>query len=162
MGYIGTKPSAVPLTSADITDGIITSAKIANDAIVTGKIADGTIVNADISSSAAIVSTKLSGVNDAKAWVNFNGTGTVAVRASYNVSSITDVATGRYRVNFTTSMTDTNYSAFITSGQNTQSWGIPMYLETTPFLVGSIGISLNDPSDSDVDNSFISVSVFNN
>ena len=52
MGYIGTKPSAVPLTSADITDGIITSAKIA----------DGTIVNADINASAAIVNSKLSGV----------------------------------------------------------------------------------------------------
>ena len=52
MGYIGTKPSAVPLTSADITDGIITSAKIA----------DGTIVNADINASAAIVASKLSGV----------------------------------------------------------------------------------------------------
>ena len=52
MGYVGAKPSAVPLTSADITDGIITSAKIA----------DGTIVNADINASAAIASTKLSGV----------------------------------------------------------------------------------------------------
>jgi hypothetical protein len=52
MGYVGVKPSAVPLTSADITDGIITSAKIA----------DGTIVNADINASAAIASTKLSGV----------------------------------------------------------------------------------------------------
>jgi hypothetical protein len=51
MGYVGVKPSAVPLTSADITDGIITSAKIA----------DGTIVNADINASAAIASTKLSG-----------------------------------------------------------------------------------------------------
>ena len=53
MGYIGSKPSAVPLTSADITDGIITSAKIA----------DGTIVNADINASAAIDITKLSGVS---------------------------------------------------------------------------------------------------
>jgi hypothetical protein len=52
MGYIGTKPSAVPLTSADITDGIITSAKIA----------DGTIVNADINASAAIDASKLTGV----------------------------------------------------------------------------------------------------
>ena len=52
MPFIGNKPSAVPLTSADIADGIITSAKIA----------DGTIVNADINASAAIDSTKLSGV----------------------------------------------------------------------------------------------------
>lgn len=51
-GYIGNAPTAVPLTSADITDGIITSAKIA----------DGTIVNADINASAAIDASKLSGV----------------------------------------------------------------------------------------------------
>lgn len=47
-----------------------------------------------------------------RAWVNFNGTGTVAIRASFNVSSITDNGTGDYTVNFTTAMTDANYGAF--------------------------------------------------
>ncbi len=46
----------------------------------------------------------------AKAWVNFNGTGTVAIRASYNVSSITDNGVGDYTVNFTTALADANYS----------------------------------------------------
>ena len=46
-----------------------------------------------------------------RAWVNFNGTGTVAIRAAGNVSSITDTGTGDYTVNFTTSMVDANYSA---------------------------------------------------
>lgn len=46
----------------------------------------------------------------AKAWVNFNGTGTVAIRASFNVSSITDAGTGTYNVNFTTAMPDANYA----------------------------------------------------
>lgn len=45
----------------------------------------------------------------AKAWVNFNGTGTVAIRASYNVSSITDNGTGNYTVNLTTAMSSSNY-----------------------------------------------------
>ena len=45
-----------------------------------------------------------------RAWVNFNGTGTVAIRASGNVSSITDRNTGRYTVNLTNAMPDTNYS----------------------------------------------------
>ena len=45
----------------------------------------------------------------ARAWVNFNGTGTVAIRASGNVTSITDNGTGDYYVNFSTSMPDTNY-----------------------------------------------------
>jgi hypothetical protein len=46
-----------------------------------------------------------------RAWVNFNGTGTVAIRAQFNVSSITDNGTGDYTVNFTTAMPDANYSA---------------------------------------------------
>ena len=46
----------------------------------------------------------------ARAWVNFNGTGTVAIRDSGNVSSITDDAVGRYTVNFATNMPDINYS----------------------------------------------------
>jgi hypothetical protein len=44
-----------------------------------------------------------------RAWVNFNGTGTVAIRASGNVTSITDNGTGDYTVNFTTAMPDANY-----------------------------------------------------
>ena len=44
------------------------------------------------------------------AWVNFDGTGTPAIRASYNVSSITDNGTGDYTVNFTTAMADANYA----------------------------------------------------
>ena len=47
----------------------------------------------------------------AKAWVNFDGTGTVAIRASGNVSSITDNATGQYTVNITSPVSDANYSA---------------------------------------------------
>ncbi len=46
-----------------------------------------------------------------RAWVNFNGTGTVAIRASFNVSSITDNGTGDYTVNFTTALADANYTA---------------------------------------------------
>lgn len=47
----------------------------------------------------------------ARAWVNFNGTGTVAIRAAGNVSSITDNGTGDYTINFTNAMPDANYSA---------------------------------------------------
>lgn len=47
----------------------------------------------------------------ARAWVNFNGTGAVAIRASGNVSSITDNGTGNYTVNFTSAMPDANYAS---------------------------------------------------
>jgi len=55
-----------------------------------------------------------------RAWVNFNGTGTVAIRASGNVSSITDNGSGNYTVNFTTAMPDANYSATCTVGSGNQ------------------------------------------
>jgi hypothetical protein len=53
-----------------------------------------------------------------RAWVNFNGQSTPAIRASGNVSSITDNGTGDYTVNFTTAMTDTNFSAVCSGSRN--------------------------------------------
>jgi hypothetical protein len=80
MPFIGNKPSAVPLTSADIADGIITSAKIV----------DGTIVNADINASAAIVATKLTGITSPAGFRNIviNGDMQIAQRST-SVASIT-------------------------------------------------------------------------
>ena len=80
-----------------------------------GGLPDSSIVTADIA-NAAITAAKLDGAQSgsapiyaARAWVNFNGTGTVAIRASGNVSSITDNGTGDYTVNFTTAMPDVNF-----------------------------------------------------
>lgn len=73
-------------------------------------------VTADLTGNAA-TATQLSTASgaapsySARAWVNFNGTGTVAIRASGNVSSITDGGVGTYTVNFTTAMPDANFSA---------------------------------------------------
>jgi len=46
----------------------------------------------------------------ARAWVNFNGIGTVSIRNDGNVSSITDIGTGRFNVNFSTSLTSADYA----------------------------------------------------
>jgi len=79
--------------------------------ISVGGIPDG-VVDTDVLAANAVTTAKL-GTNEAsglcKAWVNFNGTSTVAIRASYNVSSITDNGTGDYTVNFTTALADANY-----------------------------------------------------
>ena len=53
-----------------------------------------------------------------RAWVNFNGTGTPAIRASGNVSSITDNGTGNYTVNFTNAMPDANFAVHVTGTEN--------------------------------------------
>lgn len=74
--------------------------------------------------------TRVSGVNGAptsllespshiKAFVNFNGTGTVAIRSSFNVSSITDVGVGRYTVNFANPLADANYIGLVTASTGT-------------------------------------------
>jgi hypothetical protein len=59
--------------------------------------------------------TMSTGAQAVKAWVNFNGTGTVAIRAAFNVTSITDLGTGRYQVNFTTALPDGNYAVNLVS-----------------------------------------------
>jgi len=130
-------------------------------------ITDGTIVNADINASDAIAGTKLTGVNDAKAWVNFNGTGTPAIRASFNVTSITDNGTGLYTVNFTNALSDANYSVSC-SGSRDDTSDIGMALVNTrsgtasynPYATTSIAISSLFAHTSAVDSDFITVTIF--
>ena len=69
-----------------------------------------------------------------RAWVNFNGSGTVAIRDSGNVSSITDNGTGDYTVNFTNNMPDANYSYQLATSEQSGS-------------SGGNGINASDPSD---------------
>lgn len=92
-----------------------------------GGLPDSSIVTADIA-NAAITAAKLDGAQSgsapiyaARAWVNFNGTGTVAIRASGNVSSITDNGIGDYTVNFTTAMSDANYCGTVGFGDDSGS-----------------------------------------
>ena len=63
-----------------------------------------------ISDAAGTGPVTLTGQYAAKAWVNFNGTSTVAIRESGNVSSITDRGSGQYTINFSNSLSDANYS----------------------------------------------------
>lgn len=63
----------------------------------------------------AFVLANAGGVNNVKAWVNFNPVDTLAIRASLNVSSVTDFGLGDYRVNFTTAISDANYAAHVTA-----------------------------------------------
>ena len=92
--------------------------------ISVGGIPDGT-VDTDVLAANAVTYAKIGTTEQGqlcKAWVNFNGTSTVAIRASYNVSSITDNGTGDYTVNFTNAMADANYS-WSGSAQDSNSSG---------------------------------------
>lgn len=93
----------------------------------------------------------------AKAWVNFNGTGTVAIRAAFNVSSITDNGTGQYTVNFTTAMADANYSWASISGSPGVTNGVTIATTPTaaalPLITVNTGFNVYDPV-------YVTVSVF--
>jgi hypothetical protein len=95
-----------------------------------------------------------------KAWVNFNGTGTVAIRSSYNVSSITDVDVGDYTVNFTNNMTDANYGVQVSSNRNDASGTVVCGFYTS--TVSAVTVALSDTSGADVDCLSISVSILSN
>jgi hypothetical protein len=83
-----------------------------------------------------------------RAWVNFNGTGTVAIRGSFNVSSITDNGTGSYTVNFTTAMPDANYSWSSITGSPGSTNGVTLAGTPTasaiPLVTVNTGFSVFD------------------
>lgn len=96
-----------PAVATAIADGAVSSAaKLAGGVVTSPKLADG-----------AVAATKLDGgqsgaapVYGARAWVNFSGIGTVTIRASGNVSSVTDNQVGDYTINFAAAMPDGDYA----------------------------------------------------
>jgi hypothetical protein len=99
-----------------------------------------------------------------RAWVNFNGTGTVSIRASGNVSSITDGGTGDYIVNFSNAMPDANYSIVgMTGPQTGVSLNTGMSLSTDVAVPTSSAARVQcrrRDTNSDVDVGYALVSVF--
>jgi hypothetical protein len=102
---------------------------------VTAAAFDGAVDAADLTGdvAAARITTALNATGSApiyacRAWVNFNGQGTVAIRASGNVSSITDNGVGDYTINFTTAMPDANYCVIGMSSANIQTGTNPVTL----------------------------------
>ena len=100
-----------------------------------------------------------------RAWVNFNGTGTVAIRASGNVSSITDNGVGDYTVNFTTAMTDANYAWTAASGNDSVNGTVwvtapPNVARTTWKQTGLLRVGVSYANTLLADAADVNVSVF--
>jgi hypothetical protein len=95
----------------------------------------------------------------AKAWVNFNGTGTVAIRASFNVSSITDNGTGDYTVNFTTALADANFSV-AGWARVSGSGGVLAGVNDTALTTSSARVGTLNTSGSFADALFVTVAIF--
>jgi len=100
---------------------------------------------------------------DCRAWVNFNGTGTVAIRASGNVSSITDNGVGDYTVNFTTAMADTNFVSVChgAGGTPSNTGNYNRVLEGSPNNTSSVRCIAYAPNNTAiVDLAYCSVAIF--
>ena len=96
-----------------------------------------------------------------RAWVNFNGTGTVAIRASGNVSSITDNGTGDYTVNFTNALPDANYSAVYTARAELAATIINEINPSVPAkATGSIRVATLNSTFSSTDAGQVNVAIF--
>ena len=122
-------------------NGKISGASVIANTIPTAAIVDASITNAKLSLSAndSNIKTALNasgnpGIYACRAWVNFNGTSTVAIRGSGNVSSITDNGTGDYTVNFTNAMPDANY-AYTADGREDESGALVWGALVTPARV---------------------------
>jgi hypothetical protein len=95
-----------------------------------------------------------------RAWVNFNGTGTVAIRASFNVTSITDNGTGDYTVNFTNALPDVNYASCCTGGLQSSSGTNSAFATSINKGTSTFRIATRSGSNADQDQDSISVAIF--
>ena len=107
----------------------------------------------------------------AKAWVNFNGAGTVAIRDSFNVSSITDDGVGLYTLNFTNAMANANYcfsgsavrpettTTTINTVELPDNQSLSTSMTTTSLKINIAAVN-SGTNRTNVDRQFISVTVF--
>ena len=138
----GTLTIAAPNTNTDRTLNLPDSAG-------TLATAESTLTQFNASGSAPVYA--------ARAWVNFNGIGTVAIRASGNVSSITDVNTGEFRVNFTTALSDADYVVLVTGGGTTM---IGTAQRGAAVSTTSVGLLFTTTGGSAVDPTAANIAVF--
>ena len=103
----------------------------------------------------------------AKAWVNFNGSGTVAIRDDFNVTSISDNGSGDYSINFSTAMANSNYSAVVShnhgspsdGGSNTRQIGLLGTYNSNGFRI-TIELPNTSPGQSRSDSNMVTAAVF--
>jgi hypothetical protein len=144
--------TAIPFLTVN-AKGIITAATTGT---FSSTPADGSITYAKLSTSTTEADNVAS--RTAKAWVNFNGTGTVAIQASFNVSSITDNGVGAYTVNFTSALSDAKYTAAgILSYGNASSLNIDSVANNT---AGSSKLSARQTDGAAIDPPFVGVMYF--
>ena len=94
----------------------------------------------------------------AKAWVNLNGTGTIAARDSFNLSSLTDNGTGDISVNFSSSMSNDDYSQSGSSSSGAVS-GTDTWINAYAWATGYVSVGTNNSSQNLIDRAYVNVNV---
>ena len=140
-------------------NGIITGA-----ATLATTVANPTFTTPNINSAQFATVSGTAPIYPCRAWVNFNGTGTVAINASGNVSSITDNGSGSYTVNFTTALSDTNYAAVFGARRLNQSanvsGAVAETFTTAVRTTSALAITVGDGTSGFVDVAVVSVAIF--
>jgi hypothetical protein len=125
-GVLALQTAGVTALSIDAAQKVTFANSLTSPTLVTPTLTTPTIDSAQVPTISGTAPLYM-----CRAWVNFNGTGTVAIRASGNVSSITDNGVGDYTVNFTTAMPDANYA--YCGSQSSSSAGV------SSFVLNNIG-----------------------
>ena len=147
-------------TSLTSANGVPSAIKLTTARTINGVAFDGT-ANITVPATA-------SGANVAKAWVNFNGTGSIGVnqtiRSSYNVSSVAKKESGEYTINFTSPspMADLNYAIAGAANDNfLVASGYPVF-----YLVSqsqsSFSIATGQSTGNNADATIVTAAVFGN
>lgn len=150
----------VPTNTASnftVTVPASTTTMVGTDATQT--LANKTLTTPNIDSAQVATVSGTAPLYMCRAWVNFDGTGTVAIRASGNVTSITDNGTGDYTLNFTTAMPDANYGFSLSSVYGTTRESVrQVYTYNTNGIRVLTGYSYSSPGA--VDSASVSVAIF--
>ena len=111
-----------------------------------------TIVTSNVSDGTLSIPTTYVTNGSAKAWVNFNGTGTIAARDSLNLSSLTDIGTGLYTINLTSSMGNVGYS--VTNSVDGSGVVSGAMTEISNYFAGNFRVRGMNPQSSYADTDF--------
>lgn len=154
------------VTTAKINDGAVTFAKLDGAAVTTsGETIASNDSDSQVPTSAAVIdyvpvalnATGSAPIYACRGWVNFNGTGTVAIRASGNVSSITDNGTGDYTVNFTTALPDANFAVVVGVGNNAgDNWTCTVIAQTS----STVQVQVRNGTNVLVDAARVNIAIF--
>jgi hypothetical protein len=148
--------------SGTITGASTLATTVVSPTLTTATLTTATLTTPNIDSAQFATVLGAAPIYPCRAWVNFNGTGAVAIRGSGNVTSITDGGSGNYTVTFTTAMADTNYAVVgavkirLSGSPASTLWPLTYATESIQVLTGWDSATDFNLQDSD----FVNVAVF--